>query len=1147
MSNPEALFFHQRDPNLHHSPDVEYVAGYLRQTEHIPNEPLAKIEAYLGALASPNLINDGIITGDQASIDRQIELAVVGPNDISESYFDLQLRIMREEMGFDEFRITPDVRSGLVEMVREDQRVCLEEWATYLTSDDAIYPNWFKLYAFSSVIKLTEYDAGKEHFRRRSNGTAANFPELNQEALAAVFETINSAHSIDPEREADENDELLSRLAQTANFGKMYSRAFNLAKPSREERFGTTEGRWTKYSQTDDPTVITQLTRSLVGHGTTWCTANTGTATAQLGRGDFYIYYSLDKNGECTIPRLAIRMERERVAEVRGIEPGQNVEECMMDITSDRLADLPGGDFYQRVAADMKKVKAIYESVEAGKALDVHDIFFLREYGGKIHRFGYRRDRRVDRLLLGRDEDEDFNLMINMFGHAKFSSMLIEAGQASLLFKRLALFDSAAIDKKSLANGLIEGGDFELLLKHFEQFDQGIIDTKKLADAMLEPRHSSYGTARLIGEYFQYFSPADFDLKVVASLLMDSGRYRDVMKRFDLLGEHVDKVTLAEKLANGSSHLAAQNIDKFGLNKEQCLEIALSIASHRSGAHHLTQHFKKFAAITGEKALADALLDAEHTEVVAKAAHKFDGGIVDQYDLVATMIEAGKLSHLADNLHRFDPEVVDHNNLYQLLLEARSFEVITRNLRKFEAGVIDSKSYYKDLIAQGRSVLLCSHLDQFDPEVIDMRVLIEDVAAQGNGKALFRNFDSMLKHYSQKEIADLLIATGNAMALNVNRYRFDEGAIDFDALAHALIEEDDAKNAKVVVKNFDIYQSQDITAAYLVELLRQAGQVAVISQQFKTFAANMEHTELAEALLGSGQPELLKVAITNLEKFDDDAIDTDKLVTQLVTQGEVKLLSRNISKVLARMDNAKLARMLCVNGGAEVVYRHQDKFADGAVVKSELVTGLIREGKTRLKLVRENYTAESQEAAERPKTIMELASSGAGRVALRQLVTLPTAESETVTPAVIDKLIERNEAHLIVTTMKKLPDDLDLQQRIVDSLLGSGNASLVMSHHKKFKSAVIDMKKIATGLFAQGDEEAIERSLDIFMRTMNPADFMTELVKQGYAHLIEDNFERFLEKLDHDVLATALIEIGLDDLLEDHRDKFKDLAFVENI
>lgn len=1147
MSNSEALFFHHRDPNLHHAPDVEHIAAYLRQAEHIPNEPLAKIEAYLGALASPSLINDGIITGDQASIDRQIELAIVGPNDISESYFDLQLRIMREEMGFDEYRITPDVRRGLIDMVREDQRVCLEEWATYLTSDDTDYPNWFKLYTFSSIIKLTEYDAGKEHFRRRSNGTAANFPELNQEALAAVFETINHVHSIDPERETGESDELLNQLAQTANFGKMYSRAFNLAKPSREERYETTEGQWTKYPQTDDPKVIAQLTRSLAGHGTTWCTANTGTANAQLSRGDFYVYYSLDKNGDYTIPRLAIRMEREQVAEVRGIEPGQNVEECMMDIASDRLADLPGGDFYQRVAADMKKVKAIYESVEAGKALDVHDIFFLREYGGKIHRFGYRRDRRVDRLLLGRDENEDFNLMITMFGHTKFSNMLIEAGQASLLFKRLALFDSAAIDKKSLADGLIKGGDFELLLKNFGQFDHGTIDTKKLADAMLAPRHSGYSIARLFGEYFQYFSPDDFDLKAVASLMMDSGRYRDVVKRFDLLGEHVDKIALAKGLANYSSHLAAQNIDKFGLNKEQCLEIALSIALRRSGAHHLTQHFKKFAAITGEKALADALLEAGYTEVVAKAAHKFDGEAVDQYDLVATMIETGKLGQLADNLHRFDPKVVNHDNLYQLLLEARNFEAITRNLRKFEAGVIDNKAYYRDLIEQGRSVLLCSHLDQFDPEVIDMRALIEDVAAQGNGKALFRDFDSILKHYSQKEIADLLIATGNAMALNVNRYRFDEGSIDFDKLAHALIEEDDAKNAKLVVKNFDIYQSPTITAAYLISLLRQAGQVEVISQQFKTFAANMDHAELADALLEGNQPELLKVAITNLEKFDEGTIDTDRLATQLITQGDVKLLSRNISKVLARMDNAKLAQMLCANGGAEVVYRHRDKFADGSVIESELIIGLVKEGKTRLKFVRENYKAGSQEVSDRPKTIMELVSSGAGRVALKQLIALPTEESEVVMPSVIDKLIERDEAHLIVSTVKKLPEDLEVQQRIVDTLLRTGRADLVMSHHKKFKPAAIDMKKIATGLFAQGDEDIIERSLDIFIRTMDPADFMTELVRRGYTHLIEDNIERFLGKLDHTTLATALTEVGLDDLLEDHRDKFKGLTFAENI
>lgn len=1143
MSNPEALFFHQRDPNLHHSPEVEHVTSYLRQAEHIPNEPTAKIEAYLGALASPDLVNDGVITGDQTSIDRQIELAIVGPNDISQSFFDLQLHIMREEMGFDGFRITPEVRRGYIEMVQEDQRACLQEWATYLTSKDAAYPDWFKLYTFSSVIKLKEYDAEKEHFRRRSNGTAANFPELNQEALAGVFDAINSTHSIDPTRESAESDELLGQLSKTANFGKMYSRAFNLAKPSREERFETTEGQWVKYDRTDDPEVITELSRSLVGHGTTWCTANIGTAKIQLAQGDFYTYYSYDKEGNATIPRLAIRMENGHVAEVRGIEPGQNVEECMMDIATEKLADLPGGEFYQRVAEDMKKVKAIHESVESGRALDIHDIFFLREYGGKIHRFGYRRDRRVDRLLLGRDENDDFNLMIDTFGHESFANMLIDAGQASLLLARLTMFEEGAVDQKSLADGLISSSEFELLLKNFQQFGEGVIDTKKLASAILATDRGGYSNwvnARLIGEYFKCFKPTDFSLRGLGHGMMDAHQYDNIMKNFDVLGDHVDKVALARGLSRGSSHLAAQNIDKFGLDKDQCLEIALEIAGRKSG-YHLATHFKKFAEIIGEEDLANALLAKGYTEVVAKAARKFKTQVVDHYDLVATMFETGKLTEIADNLNRFDPEVVDHDNLYQKLLEARNFDAITRNLSKFHAGVIDVEAYYKDLVDRGYARLLCSHLDQFDPETVDMRALIQNVAENLHGQALFRDFDAVVTHYSQKELAELLIATGNVMVLNVNRYRFDKGSIDFDQLAHALIK---SGRADVVVKNFEVYQSEGMTATYLVTSLMQAGQTPVISRQFKVFAANMDHSELAATLMEGADPDSLKVVITNLDKFDDNVVDTERLAREIVAQGDVKLISRNISKVLARMDNGRLAQILCAGGGANVVFTHRDKFTDGSVTESELIRGLIAEGKS--KLVTLHFGIEAVEEAKQPQTIMELIGSGAGRLALKQLIDKP-GDGEIDLPAAVGELVERGEAQIVVTTLKKLPTDLNLQRKVVDALVNDGKIGVIITHLKKFSPEAINTKKLATGLFAQDDEEMIERSFDIFMRNMKPLDFMTELVRWGHAHMIEDNIEKLLASLDHNALATFLMDVGLGDVAERHKDKFENLEFSENI
>lgn len=85
MKIPGSSFLHDRNPQLHSSEEVESVAEYLRAGgEHIPNEPADKISAHLGFLANRDYANDGILTGDQASIVRQIEAHVIKAEDVPE-------------------------------------------------------------------------------------------------------------------------------------------------------------------------------------------------------------------------------------------------------------------------------------------------------------------------------------------------------------------------------------------------------------------------------------------------------------------------------------------------------------------------------------------------------------------------------------------------------------------------------------------------------------------------------------------------------------------------------------------------------------------------------------------------------------------------------------------------------------------------------------------------------------------------------------------------------------------------------------------------------------------------------------------------------------------------------------------------------
>lgn len=180
MTQTGEHFLHQRDPQLHASQEVEDVAAYLRAGgESIPNDPAQKIEAYLGFLANTEIVNDGILTGDQSSIDRQIDSNVIKAKDVPEGYFALQQRIAREQ-GHGDIEITPGMREQLVEAVQADQHSGLAKWVEYLGGNDGGYPDWFKTYTWNAVIKIGTYDKEKQEFQKRSKGTTAAYPELNR-------------------------------------------------------------------------------------------------------------------------------------------------------------------------------------------------------------------------------------------------------------------------------------------------------------------------------------------------------------------------------------------------------------------------------------------------------------------------------------------------------------------------------------------------------------------------------------------------------------------------------------------------------------------------------------------------------------------------------------------------------------------------------------------------------------------------------------------------------------------------------------------------------------------------------------------------------------------------------------------------------
>ena len=138
-------------------------------------------------------------------------------------------------------------------------------------------------------------------------------------------------------------------------------------------------------------------------------------AKSQLAGGDFYVYYSLDKNGEAKVPRIAIRMDgKDKIGEIRGIADNQNMEPEMMPILEEKLKEFPDKGKYLKKEHDMKLLTLIDKKVNNNIELNVDELKFLYEINSKIEGFGYRKDPRIEEIKGKRNERRDYSLIFNV-------------------------------------------------------------------------------------------------------------------------------------------------------------------------------------------------------------------------------------------------------------------------------------------------------------------------------------------------------------------------------------------------------------------------------------------------------------------------------------------------------------------------------------------------------------------------------------------------------------------------------------------------------------------------------------------------------------------------------------------------------------
>lgn len=324
------------------------------------------------------------------------------------------------------------------------QRKSLDSWINYLSDKTAAYPMWAKYWAFQGMLKLGTYDAGHETYQRRTVSTTAPFIDCNPEIIANC---INAMTKYIMSTQVPSEDKIEDAL-KTGSFKKLYEYYEKKYKLVSREKPDKKEGTWIKYhmgSRKD----AKRLVKSLENKNTRWCTAQEDMAIGQVcgnstyQGGDFYVYYTVDKNNKYTIPRIAIRMDgHDSIGEIRGVDDCQNLEIDMIPVLESKLNSkefkaVKFVDDNLEIVNGLRKLTSIYKKTVQGKELTEEEIdsLYTKKYG-----FGYQNDSMVDKIKKLRDWEKDFYLTDDIDAKGEISFFYIEENKKTITNKEIAMF-----------------------------------------------------------------------------------------------------------------------------------------------------------------------------------------------------------------------------------------------------------------------------------------------------------------------------------------------------------------------------------------------------------------------------------------------------------------------------------------------------------------------------------------------------------------------------------------------------------------------------------------------------------------------------------------------------------------------------------
>ena len=348
------------------------------------------------------------VNGEKLLKNFYYDLYVIKPEDIPESYFQNQVRLARER-GYGNIELTNEDKKRMTEEVIDDQKKSLDKWIEYFLYDEESksYEMWEKFWVFQGLQNLGKYDKETGKFSKRDKTTVYPFPPVEREY---IFTTLKLMEDFLKDKKSEED---IKQALSTGNFKLLYEYVIKQSLLKGEHQSTSTIGKWIKYEQGSDYNI---LRNSLQGYYTGWCTAaGENFAKDQLAGGDFYVYYSLDENGEAKVPRIAIRMDgKDKIGEIRGIADNQNMEPEMMSILEEKIKEFPDRDKYLKKENDMKLLTLIDKKVNNNIELNLGELKFLYEIDDKISGFGFMEDPRIKEIKSKRNIKRDYSIIFNI-------------------------------------------------------------------------------------------------------------------------------------------------------------------------------------------------------------------------------------------------------------------------------------------------------------------------------------------------------------------------------------------------------------------------------------------------------------------------------------------------------------------------------------------------------------------------------------------------------------------------------------------------------------------------------------------------------------------------------------------------------------